>query len=118
MKHTCHCGKPTDNEHQYGKITCHTCDDCLRRIDNEVDFQSEGETYRESTIICPHCGHKYDFYDACGFEEGDYEETVCECCGKKFDLDVITIPYFSTKKSLCEMPEDYEPEKEDSNEHS
>lgn len=86
MKYVCSCGNPTDNKKIIAGIQIHICDDC------------------EKTIICPHCGYEYEYYDSCEYEEGEEEEIECNCCGHKFDLEVEEIRYYSTKKSVCEMP--------------
>jgi DNA-directed RNA polymerase subunit RPC12/RpoP len=62
---------------------------------------------QEDNVICPYCGYKYDDYDAYCFQEGDTPEVECEACGRKFDLEVETRRVFSTKRSLCEMPDNY-----------
>lgn len=100
------CGKPTDNENILSPtVTLHTCDDCSARIHREAEYQADGEQFREKTVICPHCGYEYDPYDSYGFDEGETEDVECECCGHKFDLEVEDIRYFSTKKSVSEMPD-------------
>ena len=104
MKYVCSCGNPTDNKKIIAGIQIHICDDCEKRIEREVKFQSEGERFREKTIICPHCGYEYEYYDSCEYEEGEEEEIECNCCGHKFVLEVEEIRYYSTKKSVCEMP--------------
>lgn len=111
------CGKPTDNKNIISPtVTLHTCDDCCARISREVEYQSGGERVRERTVICPHCGYKYDPYDAFAFDEGETEEVVCECCEHKFDLEVENITYFSTKRSILEMPQ--EAEQKEGGEHN
>lgn len=78
------CGHPTDDAHTIGGIAkvFHTCKACQDRMDREYDYQSEGETYNERVLVCPHCQHEYEDYDAYQFEEGTTEEVVCEFCGK------------------------------------
>ena len=107
MKFICSCGKPTDNSTVIGNSVLHTCDECLERISKEVDWESENEHYRERTIICPYCDFEYEDYDAWNFEGGE-DEVECPECGKRFDLEIQEIRYFSTKRSVCDMPEDYE----------
>lgn len=113
MKYICSkCGKPTDNIRKVegSDITYSWCDECHDRFDREFDYQNEGETINERSLICPHCGHEYDDYTAYGFDEGDAEEVECEACGKKFDLEIECVRRYSTKRSICEMPEDDENE--------
>lgn len=111
MKFVCRCGNPTDNAEVIGEIVLHTCDECKARISKEVDWESENEHWRKDTIICPYCDYEYESYDAYNYEDSE-DEIECPECGKKFDLEVENIRYFSTKRSLCEMPEDYEGERE------
>ncbi|MBR2047112.1 MAG: hypothetical protein IJ960_00800 [Oscillospiraceae bacterium] len=57
-------------------------------------------------MICPWCGCEYDDY--LGYEfEGDAEAVECRYCGKHFDLAIQTTRRYSTKRSLCDMPENY-----------
>ena len=107
MKFVCSCGNPTDNEKVIGKMVIHTCDECLERISKEVDWESENEHYQERTIICPYCDFEYEDYDAWCFDCSE-DEVECPECGKRFDLEIQEIRYFSTKRSVCDMPEDYE----------
>jgi len=107
MKFVCSCGNPTDNLKVIGNTVLHTCDECLERISKEVDWESENEHWRERTIVCPYCDYEYEMYDAYNYEDNE-EEVECPECGKKFDLEVEHTRYFSTKRSVCEMPEDYE----------
>ena len=105
MKFVCgHCGKPTDNTKVYGNLVFHTCDECQDKMDREIDWQSENEHFRENTIICPYCDYEYEAYDSYRYDEGEETEIECPECGRKFDLEVENIRYFSTKRSLCEMP--------------
>lgn len=100
------CGKPTDNEQIISPtVTLHTCDDCYAQAIREAEYQADGKRFREKTVICPHCGYEYDLYDSYGFDEGETEDVECECCGHKFDLEIEKITYFSTKKSISEMPD-------------
>jgi len=112
----CECGKPTDNIEEVNMATnsfsYSKCDECKERWSREYDWQNENETSDERQLICPHCGHEYDDYDAYGFDEGKTEEIICELCGKKFDLEVECVRRFSTKRSVCEMPDDYGIEEE------
>lgn len=109
MKYICQkCGKPTDNiKVLVPDIGYSWCDACKDRWSREYDYQSETETTDELRIICPHCGYEYDDYDAYGFDEGETKEVECEACGKKFDLEIECVRRHSTRRSICEMPEDY-----------
>ena len=107
MKFVCSCGNPTDNEKLIGNSVIHTCDECLERISKEVDWESENEHYHERTIICPYCDFEYEDYDAWNFDCSE-DEVECPECGKRFDLEIQEIRYFSTKRSVCDMPEDYQ----------
>lgn len=115
------CGAPTDNDQSFtvpanitGGEPCryevHRCDKCDDRFHRELDWESEGETIREKNVICPYCGYEYDDYDGYTFDEGKTEEVECPACSRKFDLEVEVRRTYSTKRSLCEMPEDYEEE--------
>lgn len=107
------CGCDTPNSDDIfgvdGKLilTYHKCDACKNRFALEFDFQSQGETISERELICPWCGCEYETCDAYGFDEGDTEEVECRYCGKHFDLEVETRRRFSTRRSLCDMPDDY-----------
>ena len=107
MKFICSCGNPTDNATVIGNIVLHTCDKCLERISKEADWENENEHYHERTIICPYCDFEYEEYDAWGFDCSE-DKVECPECGKRFDLEVEDVRYFSTKRSLCDMPEDYQ----------
>lgn len=110
------CGKPTNNDRIFTlpsgtEYHLHTCDKCAKRIHLEVEWESIGEHYREDEIICPYCECSYDDYDAWKFDEGKSPEVECEFCGKKFDLEVVVRRKYTTKRSICEMPDDFDPEK-------
>lgn len=118
MKYVCDsCGGPTDDARTIEGIprVFHTCKACAEKFDREFDYQNAGETFRERSIICPHCRHEYDDYDAYGFEEGATEGVVCEFCGEKFDLEAEHLYRYSTKRSLSEMPADYGIDTEEDN---
>ena len=118
-KYKCeYCGAPTDNDQSFTvpalitgwepkRYEVHRCDKCDKRLDQEIAWESEGETIGEDNVICPYCGYKYDDYDGYQFDEGKTEEEECPECGRKFDVEVETRRTYSTKRSLCEMPEDY-----------
>jgi transcription elongation factor Elf1 len=90
------------------KRSYHYCKKCKDLKDLEFDWEREGETTRESNVICPYCDYEYDDYDSYSFvDDGQVEEHSCQQCGKKFDIEVDTTVYFSTKRSICEMPQDY-----------
>jgi len=119
MQYVCDsCGEPTDNAMTIAGIerVFHTCDACETRIRREIEWGNRGDQFRENTVICPYCGFSYEDYDAYGFDEGKTDEVVCPECGKKFDLEVEDIRYFSTRRSLCEMPEGFDPDTEDDDE--
>lgn len=112
MKYICRdCGKPTDNI----KIVCnseiHICDDCLKQLDREIEWEMENEHYHESAIICPYCDYEYEQYDSYYYDEG-HDIVKCRACGKNFNLEVEEIRYFSTKRNVAEMPEDWEGDEE------
>ena len=117
------CGAPTDNDQSFEitplyarephRIEVHRCDKCDKRFHQELTWETMGETTREYKLICPYCQYEYDDYDAYCFQEGDTPEVECEMCGRKFDLVVETRRVFSTKRSQCEMPEDWDGEEED-----
>ena len=112
------CNKETPNRREFrdGKgalmFVSHICDACSARMDLEYDFQCEGETILETELICPWCGAAYEDYDAWKFDCGE-DEVECEFCGKHFDLEIEHRRRYSTKRSLCDMPEDYGKEEED-----
>ncbi len=116
MKYICQmCGKPTDNDQSFDiSVACkiyhhevHRCDECERLLRKELEWGSEGETICEDKIICPYCNFEYEDYDSYSFDEGDNDEVECAECGRKFDLKVKVRRTYSTKRSLCEMPENY-----------
>lgn len=111
------CGCETTNDQSFklsdGTVfEIHRCDTCQTRFDMEIDWESKGETVFESSIICPYCGYEYSSYDGYEFECGDHDEVECECCGMHFDLEVRETRTYSTKRSLCDMPEDFDPEED------
>lgn len=116
MRFRCnHCGKPTNNDEVFTlssgyEYHTHTCDECTKRIHLEVNWESIGEHWIEDKIICPYCGCSYDDYEAWSFDEGETEEVECDFCGKKFDLEVEVKRTYTTKRSVCEMPEDFDPD--------
>lgn len=109
MKYKCfNCGKPTSNVPKVGNICNYSiCDDCSDRIGREIDYQYETEIVRDKELVCPHCQTSYEDYDAYDFDEGIEKEVECMFCGKKFDLEVECVRLYSTKRSICEMPDDY-----------
>lgn len=120
--YTCDCcGTPTDNDQSVDirdsrnnekvyHIEAHRCDVCDKRISREVAWESKGETWREDELVCPFCNTSYEDYEAYGFDEGTTHEVECLFCGRKFELEVETRRLYSTKRSLCEMPEDFDEE--------
>ncbi len=122
-KFTCRCGEPTDNDQSFSfvntitkelvRVEVHRCDKCDKRLDQELGWESEGETFREDKVICPYCGYEYEDYDGYEFNEGKTEEVECPECGRKFDIEVEIRRTYSTKRSLSEMPENYGAEDEE-----
>lgn len=106
------CGKPTDNIKLIYGIQINTCDVCQKKQDIEYRWQIKNEHFAENTIICPFCDFEYPNYELWEYSENDYE-VECPVCGKKFDLEVRVTMEYSTKRSLCEMPEDYQGDDED-----
>lgn len=111
------CGCDTTNDQSFTVRTgyvceVHRCDACDKRWHMELDWECMGETINESNIICPYCGYEYSDYDGWSFEGGDHEEVECECCGKHFDLEVRERRTYSTKRSVCDMPDDWDGEEE------
>lgn len=109
------CGCATDNDQSFTlrdgfTLEVHRCDACDRRFHLELDWESMGETIQESNIICPYCGYEYSDYDGYWFDGGEHSEVECESCGKHFDLEVRERRSYSTKRSLCDMPEDFDGE--------
>ena len=113
----CKCGKPTDNievvNMANASFSYSKCDECKERWSREYDWKSENETSNEKQLICPYCDHEYDDYDTYGFDEGETEEIECEVCGRKFDLIVEYVRLYSTSRSICEMPDDFQQSEED-----
>lgn len=114
MKYSCeYCGAPTDNLEEIGTVVVHFCDACNERIHREVKWERQGETWRKPNVICPYCGYELDSEDsALFFEVGNTEEYACEWCQRKFDVEVCEVRYYSTNRSACEMPEDWQPPEE------
>lgn len=111
MKYKCTlCGSDTDNVELVGKAEIHCCDKCRERINKEVEWEGINEHWREAKITCPYCDHEYEDYECYEFDEGKTEEVECPICDRKFDVDVIQIRKYSTKRSTSEMPEDFDPE--------
>lgn len=111
------CGCETTNDKSIklrdGSIyEIHRCDACQKRWDMEFEWESKGETTRERNIICPYCGYEYSDYGGYEFDSGDHDEVECEDCGMHFDLEVRETRTYSTKRSLCDMPEDFDPEED------
>lgn len=106
----CRCGAGTNNTELIGEISVHCCDACRERISREVKWERQGETWRKPNVICPYCGYEIDSEDsALFFDVGTTEEHSCEWCLRKFDVEVRQVRYYSTKRSVCEMPEDWQP---------
>lgn len=111
------CGGPTDNDQSFDlpsgyHVEMHRCAACDKRLDLEYEWQSLDEHYRERSIICPHCGYEFEDYDAYGFDEGGHDAVECPDCMKHFDLVVVEVREYSTKRSVCDMPDDFDTEKE------
>lgn len=112
------CGCDTTNDQGFTfrdgyHIEIHRCDACQKQFDREFEWEGRGERFQEEVIICPYCGYEYDNYDCYGFECGEHNEVECESCGKHFELEVRETRSYSTKRSLCDMPEDFDPEEDD-----
>ena len=111
------CGSPTPNSEDLGKLLgdthyiIHLCDDCNRRYELEYEFQRQGETISEPQIICPWCSYEFDCVES-GYYDSSEDEVECPVCGKHFDLEVLNRPRYSTKRSLCDMPENWQPDSE------
>ena len=106
------CGALTENDQsmtfQDGFVLeRHRCDKCHDRWERELAWESKGETINEDEIVCPYCNTSYEDYDAYAFDEGKTAEVECFECGRKFDLEVEVKRTYSTKRSLCEMPDDW-----------
>lgn len=111
------CGKPTDNDqsfkfHDGSTFEIHRCDECQKQFDRELAWESKGETINEKKIICPYCGYEYEDCFCYDYEEGMTEEEECASCGRKFDIEVEVYRTYSVKRSLSEMPEDFEDDDE------
>lgn len=117
MEFTCTgCGKTTNNSEQIGGVTVHFCDACNERITREVKWERMGENLRKPNVICPYCGYEIDSEDSdLFFDVGETEEYRCEWCLRKFDVEVRQVRYYSTKRSVCEMPEDWQPPEDEAN---
>lgn len=122
MKWKCQrCGELTGNDQSFEikplgassphRVEVHRCDRCDKRFHQELDWESEGETYNENRVVCPYCGHEYDDYDSYSFGT-DTDEVECRSCGHEFILRVEVKKLFSTRRSLSEMPENYGEEEE------
>lgn len=111
MEFTCAgCGAGTNNTELIREIPVHFCDVCRERISREAKWERQGETWRKPNVICPYCGYEMDSEDsALFFEVGKTEEYACEWCQRKFDVEVRQVRYYSTNRSACEMPEDWQP---------
>lgn len=118
------CGAPTDNDQSFIVPACltggepkryetHRCDKCDKALDRQIAWESEGETINEDNVICPYCGYQYDDYDGYQFDEGKTEEVECPECSRKFDIEVETRRTYSTKRSICEMPDTWEEDTEE-----
>ena len=103
----------TNNSEEIGSLTLHFCDACNDAIDREVRWESEGATHRKDQVICPFCGYEYDPYESLRFDEDETTDAACECCGRHFKVEVTTVRYYSTRRSISEMPPDWQPNGED-----
>ena len=123
MKYVCQkCGAPTDNDQSFdlipirglppSRLEVHRCGKCDKRFKQELEWESDGETLWEDKIICPYCGYEYGDYESCSYDHST-DEVECAACGRKFDLQVEVKKTFSTKRSLCEMPDNYGEEDEE-----
>lgn len=114
MEYTCHlCGAPTNNAEQIGAVYVHFCDDCNEQIHREVAWEAQGRTYGERDVICPYCRYRLGRTDMALLEDGDTPEWECECCHQKFDIEVAMVRVYSTKRSICEMPADWQAPEDD-----
>lgn len=108
------CGAPTDNDQTFCELfEVHRCDECDKRFHQEIAWQSEGETLMVDKLTCPYCGYEYEDYDGYEFDEGTTEDVECPECSRRFDVEVEVQRVYSTKRSLCEMPENYGEEDEE-----
>lgn len=114
LEHTCSgCGNPTHNEEDIGGVKVHICNKCQLAIQKQIEFQSDNQHFRKDKIKCPWCDFEYEDYDGYAYDAGAEEEVECAECGKKFELQVEEIRYYSTKKAVSEMPSDYSGEEDD-----
>jgi DNA-directed RNA polymerase subunit RPC12/RpoP len=77
------------------------CDDCRR----EWEWVNNSGHLLEDEINCPYCNHEY--IDSWDYSENE-ECLDCEECGRKFDIEVITEIKYTTRRSVCEMPGDWQ----------
>lgn len=110
------CGAETENSHDITDpqnmkviLTVHRCDDCLKKLDRKLEWELQGESYQEDSVLCPYCGFEYDDYDTYGFDEGE-QDVICDECGKSFTLEVQTMRKYSTHRRAEDMPEDFDPD--------
>lgn len=120
MFQCCDCGCPTPNSFDLGRLLnnphyiIHRCDGCQTKLDLKFKFQYEGATYNTRDMICPWCGYLFADDEAWRYVvDGGGHEVQCPACVKHFDLEVENRPRFSTKRSLCDMPEGWTPEDDD-----
>lgn len=109
----CGCDTTNDQSHTLRdgyRLEVHRCDACDHRLDLEIEWECMDETVCENRIICPYCGYEYSDYDGYYYDEGLHQEVECECCGKHFELEVEVRRTYSTKRSVCDMPDDWDGE--------
>ena len=112
MKYICDtCKQPTDNIRRYsdflsadfiekhGDRATHRCDDCERKLDEEIEF--ENEQYSTDEITCPACLHKFD--DSWEYDENDGEPIKCPECGEMMELSVFHSTSYTTKRIRREV---------------
>lgn len=107
----CKCGKPAVIEINIPPFPpWYRCVECEERFKREIKWQYLGEHSHEDNIICPYCGdEKTGYWDV----DSDVKECECGECGRKFDIEVQHSVTYSTKRSLCEMPPDWNEEGDD-----
>lgn len=110
LRYTCkRCGRRTGNysEYIYGrgknKVGESYCDECIDELLARVDW--ENEHFRESSVICPWCGH--EDHDGFELDEGEHEDFACRSCGKPFDLEVEVSTEYTTRRNIKYMPKGF-----------
>ena len=77
-----------------------TCDECCRKA--QISYKWRNEQFAEERLICPYC--EYSISDPWEYD-GDEDEIECPACGRVFEVEIIAVRTYSTRRRMEDMPD-------------